>query len=92
MTASMGLSDWTRLEESDESTSKFPFKLKFVPHSDVSTLFSGDFVDPNTGQGYDLRYNYDLTALIPEDSNLFEVYALDKPEELEGEESLIGTI
>ena len=47
MTASIGLSDFRTSESGVEGTT-FPFKLKFVPHSDVNTLFSGEFYDENS--------------------------------------------
>ena len=60
----------------------FPFKLRFAAHSDVKGLFSAKSSS---------TYLEQLKSIAP-DSVLYDVYALDDPVDLDGQEELIGHI
>jgi len=63
---------------------KLPFSLRFVAHPDVKNLFP-------TAHTSDSAYVQQL-ASVPADSNLYNIWAYDKPKEMGGSEKLIGTI
>lgn len=74
-----GLSDWA-LEKTRGSLlqgSHFPFQLRFEPHKDIKNLIS-----ESLGYGYssDRYMSYvDQLSQMPANSNLFNIYAFDKP-------------
>ena len=80
----VGLSDFAMIAQNGESEPvsqvNFPFKLIFKP--------TGEIMFPDSYHG---PVHEDL-ASIPAGSVLWNVYALDKPEELEGKEELLGAI
>lgn len=63
----VGLSDWA-------DGGEFPFQLKFVPHTDVTSLFTRTFT------GSSMAYLDQLQNDVPDNSNLFAVYAMSGPE------------
>ena len=80
----MGLSEM-RIDQQGNEGSNFPFKMRFVPHSDVTSLgFSSDFHG-------EMAYLDDIKS-IPADSTLFDVYGETGPSQTGGSEQLIGTI
>jgi len=78
----VGLSDWGLMGEDGavEAENVFPFQLKFRPTGELSypDEYHGLFTD-------------DLT-MVAEGSTLFNVYALDAPEALGGQEEWIGDL
>jgi len=80
--AEVALSDFARYGQSGVSVKnpKFPFMLRFHPTGEL--MFSDEYVRP---------FTEDLTS-IPKGSVLYEVYALDEPEELGGSEQFIGEL
>jgi len=64
----------------------FPFSLRFEPHKDVATLFPKDL----SGGDY-MAYMKQLPT-VTKDANLYNIYAFDKPHQIGGTESLIGTL
>lgn len=79
MIQTVGLSDWV------PEGGQYPFKLRFSPTSEVSSLFSSDF------PGDPLAY-VDQLQTVPENAKLYDIYAWDSPEQLGGTEALIGTL
>jgi len=74
-----------RIDQSGNEGTDFPFKMRFVPHSDVTSLgFSSDWHG-------EMAYLDDIKS-IPVDSNLFEVYGWTGPSQIGGTEELIGTL
>jgi len=63
---------------------KMPFTLRFESHSDVKNLIPSNF------RG-EMAYLDDLEK-VPADSNLYNVYAMDKPSQIGGTEQLIGKL
>lgn len=63
---------------------KVPFRLRFQPHKDVHNLF------PKSYKG-DMAY-LDQLEDVPANSNLYNVYAWDKPKQMGGHEILIGQL
>merc|ERR1719251_513577 len=80
--AEVALSDFARYGQSGGQISepKFPFMLRFHPTGELS--FSDDYVRP---------FTEDLTS-IPAGSTLYEVYAWDNPEGLNGVEKHIANL
>ena len=83
----VGLSEMAHFDQhgKESGTTKFPFSLRFVPHEDVHSLFPTDL--PGTDP---LAYVGQLES-VPENKNLYYVYGMDKPKELGGTETMIGT-
>lgn len=83
----VGLSEMASIDEAGttESDVVYPYKLRFQPASDVHSLFPTDA--PSDPMAY-----VDQLQTVPENSTLYEVYALDKPTQLGGKESLIGSL
>jgi len=80
----MGLSEM-RVAQSGTVGTDFPFKMRFVPHSDVTSLgFSSEWHG-------DMAYLDDIKS-IPADSSLFDVYGETGPSQTGGTEQLIGTL
>ena len=76
----VGLSDMAMYaQDGTEESPVFPWALRFVP--------SGDFAFP--AETYDTTF-LDYLQTIPEGSTLFNVYAMDQPAELGGQEQLIA--
>lgn len=63
----------------------YPFSLRFVPHSDVHSLF------PTELTGAPMMY-VDQLQTVPAGSTLYDVMAYDKPQELGGVETNIGSL
>jgi len=65
----VGLSDMSGIDEqgNTEYSNKFPFSLRFEPHSDVNTLFS----DELNGNNPMIYMNH--LQNVPENSNLYNV-------------------
>ena len=80
----MGLSEM-RVDQSGTVGTDFPYKMRFVPHSDVTSL---GFSSENHGN---MAYLDDIKS-IPADSTLFDVYGWTGPSEIGGKEKLIGTL
>jgi hypothetical protein len=59
-----------------------PFSLRFEVHSDVKDLFP-------VGLEGDYMHYVEQLKTVPEDSSLYNVYAMDGPE---GQEILVGTL
>jgi len=78
----VALSDWAMYDEAGipVSSSVFPYSLRFHPTGDI--MFSDTYVRPHTE---------DLVT-IPNGSTLYEVYAMDQPEELGGTEVHIADL
>merc|ERR1711970_383676 len=78
----VGLSDWSFHGEDGEAVASpvFPYSLRFHPTGDIS--FSDEYQRPFTD---------DLMS-IPKGSTLYEVYAMDQPEELGGTEKHIANL
>eukprot|EP00356_Strombidium_inclinatum_P006981 CAMPEP_0170509566 /NCGR_PEP_ID=MMETSP0208-20121228/65284_1 /TAXON_ID=197538 /ORGANISM="Strombidium inclinatum, Strain S3" /LENGTH=416 /DNA_ID=CAMNT_0010792937 /DNA_START=131 /DNA_END=1382 /DNA_ORIENTATION=+ len=64
----------------------YPFSVSFTPHDDVKDLFPTELQDDDY-----MGYMKQLPT-VPADSILYEVYGYAIPEELGGEEILIGKI
>ena len=64
----------------------YPYSIGFRPHDDVKNLFPKDLPDDDY-----MAYIKQLPT-VPEDSVLYEVYAMDQPKELGGTETLIGKV
>jgi len=84
----VGLSDFAKYDEAgtENSNLKFPFSLRFVPHSAIKALF------PKELPGDDYMVYLDQLKTVPANSALYKVYAMDQPKELGGKESLIGDL
>ena len=78
----VALSDWAMYDEAGipVSSAVFPYSLRFHPTGDI--MFSDTYVRPHTE---------DLVT-IPNGSTLYEVYAMDQPEELGGTEVHIADL
>ena len=78
----VGISEWGRATEDGEVEPKleFPYRLRFHP--------SGKIVFPDSFHG---PINEDLITL-PMGTKLYDVFALDKPEEMGGTEKMIGEV
>lgn len=83
----VGLSDFARYDEAgtEYRNPSFPFSLRFAPHSAVKSLFPKSKPD-------DYMAYVDQLASVPANSALYKVYAMDKPKELGGKETLIGDL
>jgi hypothetical protein len=84
----VGLSNYSNYNQDGQETANvFPFKLRFHPHASVQNLI------PTELQGEDyMAYTTQLETLIPANSTIYDVYALDKPLPLGGVETLIGSL
>ena len=84
----VGLSDMSQIDQTGltESSSTFPFSLRFAPHKDVDSLFPTDL------PGSDPMAYVSQLESVPANSRLYDVYATSKPTELGGTEALIGTL
>ena len=72
----MGTSEM-RIDQQGNEGSNFPFKMRFVPHSDVTSLgFSSEFHG-------EMAYLDDIKS-IPADSTLFDVYGETGPSQTGG--------
>merc|ERR1712055_976246 len=78
----VGISNWSFFspDGTEAESPVFPYRLRFHPTGDI--VFSDEYVQPFTD---------DLKS-IPAGSTLYEIYALDKPVELLGEEQHIGNL
>jgi hypothetical protein len=78
----VALSDWANYDEAGTPVDSpvFPYSLRFHPTGDIQ--FSDTYVRPHTE---------DLVT-IPNGSTLYEVYAMDQPEELGGTEVHIADL
>jgi len=83
----VGLSEMASMGQDGvkEATEVFPYNLRFEPASDVHSLF------PSSAPSDPMAYVSQLQT-VPENSTLYNVYALDKPTELGGTETLIGAL
>merc|ERR1712167_463677 len=81
-----GLSDWGQYDQNGQKVKdvRFPWMLRFEPHSDVKGKIS------NKHHG-DMAYLDDLKR-VPANANLYNVWAMDKPKQLGGKETNIGTL
>ena len=77
---SVGLSDFAKYGTDGKEISNpvFPFKLRFAPNRSIANHITDNFLVQLTN--------------VPANSNLYEVYALDKPTQLGGKETHIGTL
>lgn len=84
----VGLGDFAQYTSSgaQEAQKNYPFELKFEPHKSVSNKFSKDLGDKNYGKFTD------QLVTVPANSVLYNVYALDKPTELNGSWKKIGAL
>lgn len=82
----VGVSDWAKYDENGhkESNPKMPFSLRFEPHSDIHNIIPSNF------RG-EMTFLDDLEG-VPANSNLYNVWAWDKPQQLGGHEILIGKL
>jgi hypothetical protein len=78
----VGISDWSKAGEDGikEANPRFPYKLRFHPTGDIA--FPDSYQQPSTA---------DLVT-IPAGSTLYQVFALNAPEELGGSEQMIGEL
>ena len=78
----VGISEWGRATEDGEVEPKlvFPYRLRFHP--------SGEIAFPDSFHG---PINEDLVT-VPRGTKLYDVFALDKPEEMGGTEKMIGEV
>ena len=78
----VGLSDWSTRDQTGTLVSSpvFPYRLRFHPTGDIK--FSDTYTRPHTE---------DLVTL-QNGSTLYEIYALDKPEEMFGKEKHIANL
>lgn len=83
----IGTSDFAKYDEhgSAAGTAVFPFSLRFAPTSQVKNLF------PASAPKDPLAYMQQLPT-VPKNAALYTVYAMDKPKELGGKETMIGTL
>uniref|UniRef100_A0A7S3MTX1 Uncharacterized protein n=1 Tax=Strombidium inclinatum TaxID=197538 RepID=A0A7S3MTX1_9SPIT len=65
---------------------KYPFSIGFKPSDDVKDLFPTELQDDDY-----MSYIKQLPT-VPADSTLYDIYALDQPKELGGQEVLIGKV
>ena len=80
--ATVGLSDWAAFDQAGVAVDPvFPFNLRFEP--------TGEFSFPS--DTYDVPFEEYLTT-IPAGSVLFNIYAMDKPVELGGQETKIAQL
>jgi hypothetical protein len=79
----VGLKDFSK-PVAGNGDAKYPFELKFVPHADVKNLF------PEELSAFDAYL--DQLASVPENATLYEVQALEQPEELGGKWEKIGDL
>lgn len=84
----VGLSNMGAYDQNGNAagSNNFPFKLRFHPHASVQNLF------PAQLQGGNYMGYLDQLKSVPANSNIYDVYALNKPVPLGGTETLIGTI
>jgi len=89
MIQAVGLSNMAQFDEAGNyvSNPSFPWKLRFQPHQDVHNIIP-DSQQANMGDGFAQQ----LSARVPQNANLYQVYAMDKPEHAGGTESLIGVL
>jgi hypothetical protein len=85
----VGLRDWANFEANGQQAQarKYPFELKFTPHESVKNLFKKEL-----GADKNFMQYTDQLASVPEDSTLYDVYALDQPTELNGQWKKIGSL
>jgi len=78
----VGISDWAKFGESGAPVAapSFPYRLRFHPTG--SLAFPDTYVQPTT----------EALATIPVGSTLYQVFAMDGPEELGGSERRIGEL
>lgn len=60
--------------------------MRFEPHPDVNSLFPKDL------EGSDPMIFVSQLESVPENKTLYNVYAMDAPKELGGQEVLIGDL
>merc|ERR1712158_174281 len=78
----VGVSDWAKYGEDGQEVGNpvFPYRLRFQPTGEIS--FPDEYVRP---------FTEDLKS-IPRDSILYDILALDQPEEMGGVEAHIGQL
>lgn len=83
----IGLSDFAKYDEHGAASGSavFPFSLRFAPTTDVKNLF------PASAPKDPMAYMQQLPT-VPKNAALYTVYAMDKPKELGGKETMIGTL
>jgi len=83
-----GISDFATYDQNGhkESRPKIPFKLRFAPHSNVNKLFSKK-IEKNNAMAFT-----DQLERVPSGSTLWSVWAWDKPVQLGGHETMIGSL
>ena len=78
----VGISNWGKAGEdgNPEAAPRFPYRLRFHPTGDIA--FPDEYRRPIN----------DELMTIPPGSTLYQVFALDKPDELGGKEKMIGEL
>lgn len=74
---------------------EFPFSLRWEIHDDLKTkLFQDEakIYEDKINKGEEPLYYVDVIEMVPADSTLFKLYAMDKPAQLGGQESYIGDL
>ena len=83
----VGLSDWAQHDQHGHAVSRpvFPFELVFKPNASVKNMFSSS--KPSNL----MQYLDDLTH-VPANATIYDVYARDKPTQIGGKLSKIGSL
>jgi len=68
-----------------EESKVFPFSLRFKPTANVHTLIPKEYPG-------DVMAFVGQLETVPANAKLYDVYALDKPTEMGGKETMIGTL
>ena len=84
----IGLSDWAQHDQhgNEHPNPQFPYELVFKPNESVKNLFSS--AEP---KNYYMQYILDL-GYVPANSNIYDVYAWDKPAQIGGKLTKIGAL
>lgn len=84
----VGLSNMAQFDQAGnkEAAMVFPYSLTFKPTSQVHNLF------PKTMHNNDPMAYVGQLESVAANARLYDVYAMDKPKEMGGKETMIGTL
>jgi len=88
---SVGLSNCAKYDEAGKETEdegNFPFELRFEPQADIHEKFAWE-APPVSGDYLSAIFQ---VKELPADTNLYKVFAWDKPQQLGGVETHIGDL
>ena len=96
----LSMKDFGSIDESGKVEEKpvYPFEVIFKPTNGIKDLFPNKLDITKECYQKDMCFDKGIPAFwkqlatVPEDINLYTIYALEKPKELGGKEELIGTL